>query len=183
MRRLLLCSLLLAALPAFAGVYTYIDQDGNRVFTDQPKRSNAQRIELAPSNAMPPAPADQYNPYAPSPPPSPPQYQLLRILVPEPDATIRANNGEMIVSVSSDPTLLPGHSYRLLLDGKSVGEPGRSPVFPLHNVDRGTHQLSVEILDGQGRTLEQTPNQPFHMKRVSIAGNPNPAQPGLATIP
>ncbi|SDO49982.1 DUF4124 domain-containing protein [Pseudomonas jinjuensis] len=177
MLRLLPCLLLLASLPAAAEVYTYLDQDGNRVFTDQPRRGNAQRIELAPSNAMPPAPAAYYNPYAPSPPPSPPQYQLLRIIVPEPDATVRANDGELIVSVSSDPGLLPGHSFRLLLDGKSVGKPGRSPVFPLRNVDRGTHQLSVEIIDSQGRTLEQTPNQPFHMKRVAVAGSKQPPRP------
>lgn len=89
--------------------------------------------------------------------------------MPEPDATVRANDGALIVSATSDPALLPGHLYRLLLDGKPVGEPGRSPVFPLYNIDRGTHQLSVEIVDTLGRTIEQTPNQPFHMFRVSVA--------------
>jgi hypothetical protein len=120
---------------------------------------------------------------APAQPPEPPAYQVLRILVPEPDATIRANDGELIVTVSSDPTLLPGHSYRLMLDGVAVGEPGRSPVFPLHNLDRGTHQLSVEILDQRGQTLEQTPNQPFHLKRVSVADNDSEEQPVVASHP
>ena len=52
---------------------------------------------------------------------------------------------------------------RLLLDGQATGEPGLSPVFPLNNIDRGSHNLSVEILDAGGRTVERTANQPFHM--------------------
>lgn len=169
----------LACLSANAEVYTYIDKDGNRVFTDQPPRGNAQRLQLAPTNksgAIVPPPL--YAPAAPATPLAPPAYQLLRIIVPEPDATIRANDGKLIVSVTSEPGLLPGHLYRLLLDGKPVGEPGRSPVFPLDNIDRGTHQLSVEIVDTLGRTLEQTPNQPFHMFRAAFA-----EQPALQSAP
>ncbi|WP_442964667.1 DUF4124 domain-containing protein [Pseudomonas sp. GCEP-101] len=177
MLTLLLSTLLsaLSCLPASAEVYTYIDKEGNRVFTDQPPRGNAQKLQLAPTNAQPGAPngvrmpPPLYAPATPALPPGPPAYQLLRIIVPEPDATVRANDGALIVSATSDPALLPGHLYRLLLDGKPVGEPGRSPVFPLYNIDRGTHQLSVEIVDTLGRTIEQTPNQPFHMFRVSIA--------------
>lgn len=177
MRQLLILLLsALCCLSASAEVYTYIDKEGNRVFTDQPPRGNAQKLNLAPPNAMPNAlpngkgqlimPPPLYMPAAPS---GPPAYQLLRIIVPEPDATVRANDGALIVSATSDPALLPGHLYRLLLDGKPMGEPGRSPVFPLNNVERGTHQLSVEIIDTLGRTIEQTPNQPFHMFRVSVA--------------
>ncbi|EGH49343.1 hypothetical protein PSYPI_46045, partial [Pseudomonas syringae pv. pisi str. 1704B] len=45
------CLLLLLTLPAVADVYTYIDAQGNRVFTDQP-RKNATRVDIAPSNNM-----------------------------------------------------------------------------------------------------------------------------------
>jgi hypothetical protein len=169
MRKLLLLLLSISSLGLHAEVYTYIDEDGNRVFTDQPKR-HAERIELAPSNSMGKPPS------ASTPSPSPaaaiqqmPIYQLLRILVPEPDATIHDASGNLIVTVTSEPGLQPGHSYRLLLDGKPVGTAGRSPVFPLENIDRGTHQLSVEILDSGGRILERTPSQPFHMQRISLA--------------
>ncbi|MFJ3052163.1 MULTISPECIES: DUF4124 domain-containing protein [Pseudomonas nitroreducens/multiresinivorans group] len=169
----------LFCLSASAEVYTYIDKDGNRVFTDQPPRGNAQKLQLAPTNSQPGSPngvqmpPPLYAPATPALPPGPPAYQLLRIIVPEPDATVRANDGALIVSATSDPALLPGHLYRLLLDGKPVGDPGRSPVFPLNNIDRGTHQLSVEIIDTLGRTIEQTPNQPFHMFRVSVADSPD----------
>lgn len=169
MRSLLLCCLLLLGLPVAAQVYTYIDAEGNRVFTDKPKSGDAQRIELNPGNSMPAL----VTPQAPSAPASDTQpaqrYQVLRILVPQPDATVRDNAGNLIVSVNSEPALFPGHSYRLLLDGSEVGQAGRSPVFPLENIDRGTHQLAVEIIDQQGRIIERTPSQPFHLLRISLA--------------
>lgn len=89
--------------------------------------------------------------------------------MPEPDATIRSSAGELIVSITSEPGLQPGHRYRLLLDGQPTAEPGPSPVFALGNIDRGSHNLSVEILDEHGRTVERTANQPFHMLRISLA--------------
>jgi len=166
MRAFLLC-LLLFSLPATAEVYTYVDEEGNRVFTDRPTPGDAERIELTPSNAMTPPVIPPVPP--PPEPPAPPLYQLLRILVPEPDATISDGAGNLIVTANSDPALLAGHTYRLLLDGQAVGMPGRSPVFPLTNLDRGTHQLAVEILDAKGRTLERTPSQPVHIKRTTLA--------------
>ncbi|MDO9622405.1 MAG: DUF4124 domain-containing protein [Pseudomonas sp.] len=167
MRNLLLC-LLLISVPAAAQVYTYIDAEGNRVFTDKPRQANAERIQLAPTNEIRNEPRVQ----APAvvPPMAPALgYQMLRILVPHPDATIRDNAGNLIVTATSEPALHSGHSFRLLLDGQVVGATGRSPVFPLENIDRGTHQLAVEIVDSQGRTVERTPSQPLHMQRISLA--------------
>ncbi len=170
MPRLLFCLLLgLFCLPAQAGVYTYIDAEGNRVFTDQPPSEKTQKVEIAPSNKM--APAQVPPPAVPAYPTTrvEPAYDVLRILVPEPDATIRDPAGNLIVTASSDPSLHAGHSFRLIMDGQPTGQAGRSPVFPLENIDRGTHQISVEIIDSQGRIVERTPSQPFHMKRISLA--------------
>lgn len=160
----------LLTLPVSAEVFTYVDAQGNRVFTDQPKNGNARHVPLAIGNRMPaantaPAMASTHKPEQ-----KPPfRYDLLRILVPEPDATVRSTAGEIIVSVTSEPGLQRGHRYRLLLDGQPTAEPGLSPVFPLTNIDRGTHQLSVEILDEQGQIVERTANQPMHMLRMSLA--------------
>jgi hypothetical protein len=164
-----LCLLFSVSQTVMAQVYTYIDANGNRVFTDQPHR-NAKKVEIAPTNRVDqptkaPSRASKAKPAA-----SPIfHYQLLRILAPEPDSTIRDIEGNLNVTVSNDPELQPDHLYRLLLDSKPYGEPTRSPVFPLKNIDRGTHQLSVEIIDQYGRVLERTPNQPFHLVRISLA--------------
>lgn len=167
--RLLFLSLLLAAPVALGQVYTYIDAEGNRVFTDKPRSSNAERVMLAPANNVQlnqPAPLSPRTVEAVTKPVI--HYQLLRILVPEPDASVHNASGDMIVTASSEPGLLPGHNYRLVLDGEIQGQPSRSPVFSLQHVDRGTHQLSVEIIDGAGLIVERTPAQPFHMHRMSL---------------
>lgn len=170
MRTLLLC-LLFVTQAASAQVYTYIDAEGNRVFTDKPRSSNAERVMLAPSNS---AQMSQPQPTVRmAPPPAVSKttvhYQLLRILVPEPDASIHNGSGDMIVTLNSEPGLLPGHSYRLLLNGEPQGETSRSPVFSLQHVDRGTHQLVAEIIDSAGLIVERTPAQPFHMHRMTLA--------------
>lgn len=164
-----LCLLLGVSQSVLAQVYTYIDADGNRVFTDQPHH-NAKKVEIAPTNRVDQPTKAPSRASKPKPAASPIfHYQLLRILAPEPDSTIRDIEGNLNVTVSNDPELQPDHLYRLLLDSKPYGEPTRSPVFPLTNIDRGTHQLSVEIIDQYGRVLERTPNQPFHLVRISLA--------------
>jgi hypothetical protein len=170
LRNAVLCLLLLSSASAMADVYTYIDAEGNRVFTDQPHKG-AKRVDIPPSNSTtgtPPKRTVQSSP-AKAKYKALYRYQLLRVLVPEPDATVRSTPGDLIVTVTSDPVLQPGHNYQLLLDGEPTAQPGRSPVFPLKNIDRGTHQLSVVILDENAKVLERTPNQPFHMQRISLA--------------
>lgn len=168
MRLLIAC---LIVLPASADVFTYIDAQGNRVFTDQPGSRNAKRVPVTTSNRMPANPTGAAPVIAEKKAETKPlfRYDLLRVLVPEPDVTIRSSAGELIVSITSEPGLQRGHSYRLLLDGQPTAEPGPSPFFALCNIDRGSHNLSVEILDEQGRTVERTANQPFHMLRISLA--------------
>ncbi|MBH3438124.1 MULTISPECIES: DUF4124 domain-containing protein [Pseudomonas] len=184
MRFIYLLVLLFLTQPTFAAVYTYTDAEGNRIFTDSPPKGiKANPVTIQPSNSMPspaaprtiklsPSNPDIRKPVQPSAPPPPAQiasYQMLRILVPEPDATIRSNAGELIVTATSDPELMPTHFYRLILDGQPAGAPGRSPVFPLENLDRGTHQIAVEIVTEGGVVVERTPSQPFHMKRMSLS--------------
>ncbi len=164
---LLLCATQLVS----AAVYTYIDANGERVFTDKPPTNQrTEIINIAPPNQIAPPPAMQPPPvYQADPEPLAVQYQVLRILIPEPNATLRANDRKLIVTVSSEPALLEGHHYRLILDGKPVAEPSRSPVFPLDEMDRGTHQLAVEIINQQGAVLERTPSQPFHLRQSTLS--------------
>lgn len=165
--------LLCVAQIASAAIYTYIDANGERVYTDKPpQHQRVETVNIAPTNQLPAVPVQT----AIKPPPvyqddstSPTlQYQVLRILTPEPNATIRANDRHLIVMISSEPALLDGHLYRLLLDGEPVAEPSRSPVFPLSQIERGTHKLAVEIINQQGAVLERTPAQPFHFRQTTL---------------
>lgn len=158
-----------------AQVYTYVDAQGNRVYTDQPRKGatpvkvpEGNRMTLSPTGITHKAPATKAVPKAP-PVARANHYEMFRILVPLPDASVSNAGGELVVTLTSDPGLSNGDLYRLLLDGKPASEPGPSPVIAVQSVDRGTHQLAAEIIDARGNVIERTPPQPMHMKRTSLA--------------
>jgi len=168
--RLGLLGLLFAlAAPAGAAIYSYIDAEGNRVFTDRPGGAAAEQVQTKPANSMTPQPVPAPKQAVKVLKAAEPGYTMLAIVQPEPDATVRNNAGELAVSVTSDPALHPGHQYRLLLDGVPVGAPGESPVLMLENIDRGSHQLVVEVIGSQGENLQSSPPRVFHMMRTSLA--------------
>ena len=167
----------LCSLPLPAAVYTYVDAEGNRVFTDQPDIEGASRVHVRPPNvSAPDTPVKKLSPPEPvaavqaEAPPEPvmPAYQLLRIALPEPDAAVQSNGGGLLVVLESDPPLQQGHFYRLEMDGQIQGVPSRSPVFTLEGIERGTHQLAGEIIDSKGEVLERTPAQPVHVQRMTM---------------
>lgn len=162
--------LLACALPVGAQVFTYVDENGNRVFTDRPRSQAAQAVETRMSNSMPTIPVAPRSPTVTQPNAETAHgYPQLQIVAPVDDATIRNNAGDLEVVVDSQPPLHQGHLYRIILDGTLMGEASASPTLQLHNVDRGSHQLTVEIVDAQGKTLEQSAPLTFHMMRTSLA--------------
>jgi len=168
--RWLAIALLAATLPAVAQIYTYVDAEGNRVFTDRPTGQAAEQVRLKPANSMPapPAPASRTAEPAPAKKAEVVAYQL-RILSPATDETIRNNAGSVNVTLQSEPALQPGHAYQLLLDEQPFGAPATQPSMELSNVDRGTHQLAVAVVDEEERILQRGASQPFHLVRTSLA--------------
>lgn len=166
--------LVMLSMPCLAQVYTYIDAEGNRVFTDSPPgKARVSTVELTPITPMNPAqgtPTWRRKPEAPA--SVTPVYQSLRIILPEPDATINDNNGNLVVTAVSEPALRRDHYFQLLLDDKPYGGPSKSPVFSITDLDRGTHQLAVQIVaeGNTGTIVERTPGQPFHMRRYAVNG-------------
>ncbi|WP_417779487.1 DUF4124 domain-containing protein [Stutzerimonas xanthomarina] len=160
--------LLTLTLPAGAAIYSYIDAEGNRVFTDHPAGHAAEPVETKPANSMAAKPVPPPKQAIKVLKPTTPGYTLLDIVQPVADATIRNNAGELTVSVTSNPALHPGHQYRVLLDGAPAGAPGESPVVMLQNVDRGSHQLMVDVIDSQGESLQSSAPRVFHMMRTSL---------------
>lgn len=172
MKRLSVCLaawLAVFALPSTAEIYSYTDEQGNRAFTDRPGGRAVEAVKSRPTNSMPAVETQRPATPAPAPKAARPRYERLDIEQPVADATLRENAGNVQVVASSDPALRPGHLFRLLLDGQAVGEPSSQPAFALPNVDRGTHQLVVEILDVDGTTLIASAPRTFHLHRTSLA--------------
>jgi len=169
LRQALAALLLAVALPVSAAVYSYTDADGNRAFTDRPAGRTVEEVNLKPSNSMPAPPAPAMRAAKPVAPKIAVVSYHLRVLSPAADETIRNNAGNVSVTVEAEPALQPGHAYQVLLDGQPFGAPGEQASFELGNVDRGTHQLAVAVVDEEERVLQRTEDQPFHLLRTSLA--------------
>ncbi len=166
MRTALFSLLLILSVPALAQIYKYTDDKGNTVFTNQPPDGVAvDEVKLPPANTV-----NIKTPELPPPLPDDTQgerqqpYRSLAIGgIPDEEA-LRANNGTFTVTAHLDPALQQGHQLRFLLDGIPQAPASRSTSLQLNNVDRGTHQLEVEVLAGE-QVLQRTA-ETFTVQRV-----------------
>jgi len=175
----LLCAALLSLMaPADAEIYKRVLPDGSIVYSDEPS-PQAEVVELPPLQTIPAAPLIT--------PASETQqtikaadkafsYRQLRITSPRNDQQIRENSGRVVVAVNVQPTLQvkAGHRLVLKLDGQVVAMSSGGQRFVLENVDRGTHQLVVEIQDRKGKPLKTSPPVIFHLFRYSRLLGPRP---------
>ena len=87
-----------------------------------------------------------------------------RIVSPALDETVHSNTGTIRVVVQDVPT---GSRLQPLLDGEAAREPATDPVFYLHDVPRGTHELIVAVVDQSGREVARTSPVMFHVWHAS----------------
>ncbi|MCP1515905.1 hypothetical protein J2Y74_000215 [Pseudomonas migulae] len=158
--------LLLIALPAAAQIYKYTDAAGNTAYSNQPPDGvKAQPVELPPLNSVerqtPPAPPAE----ATSREQSRSAYEVLELTNLPTTEALRANNGTFTVNVLIKPRLQGPHLFRLLLDDQPYGQPSNVPILQLVNIDRGTHSLAVQVIDGED-IVQQSPTVTFTVQRV-----------------
>jgi hypothetical protein len=87
-----------------------------------------------------------------------------RVVSPAVDETIHSNTGSIRVVVQGAPN---GLQLQPLLDGAATSEPVDDPVFHLSDVPRGTHELTVRLLDADGREVTRTAPVTFHVWQAS----------------
>lgn len=158
--------LLLVALPVAAQIYKYTDAAGNTAYSNQPPDGvKAEPVELPPLNSVerqaPPAPpvetSSRERPLG--------AYEVLELTNLPTSEALRANNGTFTVNVLIKPRLQGPHLFRLLLDDQPYGQPSNVPILQLVNVDRGTHNLAVQVIDGEN-VVQQSPSVTFTLQRV-----------------
>lgn len=184
----LLCALGLFAGSATAQIYSTVDADGNRVFSDQPG-PGASKVELAPTNVIPRTPTTTYNRDASEADDRSSGnelvYQQLRITSPAHDSSLRSNEGNLSVTVVTDPPLSGNHLLKLSIDGvlSQTGVPGTGAgthQLTAHNIDRGTHELAAVVVDARGGELQRSPSITVHLQRTSLN---QPARGGANQAP
>ena len=183
----LLCALGLFAGSAGAQIYSTVDADGNRVFSDQPG-PGASKVELAPTNVIPRTPtassaSSSSNNNASS--GNDVVYQQLSITSPAHDSSLRSNEGNLTLTVATDPPLSGGHLLKLSIDGvlSQTGVPGTGSAthqLTAHNIDRGTHEVAAVVVDARGAELQRSPSITVHLQRTSVN---QPARSGANQAP
>lgn len=84
------------------------------------------------------------------------------------DAALRNNEGTINILVAIEPEKENTHSLQLYLDGQKLGSPQISPAIRAQNIDRGTHQVQVELLDKNGKGLAKTQVVTVHLQRATL---------------
>lgn len=174
--------LALACIPAFPAnaeqAYKIIGADGAIIYTDRPVEGAVEIRIPKPSSYAP----RELSVARLSPGPEPvvrDVYVAVRIIKPEPEATIHAGEGEggVDVDVQLDPPLLEGHTLTYAVDGKETAKGLRTSRVRITDLDRGTHHVDVTVRDEGGVLVGRSDRVAFHVRRPSINDPLRPDQP------
>jgi len=165
--------ILLLSPSVHAEIYKWVDERGNVHYGDEPAAPGAEPVQDLPglSTYAPPSlpsmkSSEEAESAGASTVPAHPGYKVLRIISPEPEATVRSAPGEVAVFVALDPVLYEGDYLQVILDGKALPEKYTSTVIHLNNVDRGEHRISVAVHDSSGKKLKQSKSVTFYLHRT-----------------
>jgi len=172
--RISLLLLLLLPFAIQADIYRSVAKDGTVTYTDEPD-TKAELIELeelptyeaAPIPALPIESAVEAEQEQDS---KKPKYKI-SITSPEQNQSIWKGGGVLSASVSVEPALNAKRKDKVQfkLDGKKVGDPQAELSYAFENIERGSHILTVSVVDKKGRILKTSKSVLFHMHRASVA--------------
>lgn len=172
---LIVGSLIVCAM-AQAEIYKSTDIHGNVTYTDRPGKS-AKPVDVRSTNSIPAVKTpklDNNEAESPLAVDDTVTYRYVRIVEPADDSGIEHGPGNFTVRASSKPGLAEDHALQLYLDGAAYGKANTSGSFALTNIDRGTHELKVTVVDAAGKPLKSSKPINVHVFRPSVL------QPGLS---
>lgn len=175
--------ILFCASNAQAEIYTCKDDKGDTVYTDSPDACvNVEEVKVDALPALVPSKSiaipnnnrsvvneDDKN-----------AYTELVITSPINDATVRDNQGNLTINFRAAPALQTrkNHKYVVTVNGAEVYS-GTSTITALKNVDRGTHSISVKIVDASGSTkISATPVKVTLQRYSSLQNSVNTPNDG-----
>lgn len=153
---LLLCA---ATVSAEDKVYRYVDEKGVVHYTDKPPAKDSKPVNLPKLQTFSGAGignaggASASKKKAEDKIPAMPTFSLA-INSPTPDETLRDAARSVGVSVTILPALVSGFGLVYLLDGQAQNEqPLSQTSFTIQNIERGTHEISVNLVDAEGKLV------------------------------
>lgn len=153
-------------------IYHWVDEQGKSHFSDT-AAPGTKEIQINHQNLLPNNPAekpkkeDEQQITNSEPAKTAIEYHA-SITSPIDDQPLRSNDGTINIHVAITPDKKNNHTLQLFLDGKSLGKPQLSPTISAKNIDRGTHQVQVHLLDENGKLLTKTQIVTVHLLRATV---------------
>ncbi|MCP4129276.1 MAG: DUF4124 domain-containing protein [Gammaproteobacteria bacterium] len=166
MRILFLIAPMLLCFSAVAGIYKYVDANGNVHYSDQ-EQAGAEEVDLPAAVTYTPTAAR--TPASGKAKPGKKQgYTEMSIVQPKMNETLRSNSGDVQVAIELKPGLATGDTITLYLDGKEeIKGSGQTSVM-LTNVDRGSHTLRATVFNKNGVAVISSKSIIFHLHKGQI---------------
>ena len=147
-----------------AKVYVWRDENGVLVFSDSPQ-AGAEEVKVREESMSLPSIDTSILDIKPQ--IIDDSYEVV-ITQPEDNSTIRDNSGSVYVAGGIKPIFKRGHRIQLYLDGKAHSKPQTHSMFALRNIDRGEHQIKMELIDDKGKVIASSDSVTFYMHRASV---------------
>jgi len=168
-----LCCAFSSMTAATTKIYHWVDENGKSHYSDT-AALGTQEIHVVNTNIVKSdnvqPPTTRNNPSAVKADPAI-IYQA-DIISPEDDRPLRSNDGSIDIQVKTTPEKEPTQKLQLFLDGRALGSPQISSTIRAENIDRGTHQVQVQLLDESGKVLARTQVVTVHLQRISSGSAP-----------
>ena len=157
-----------------ADIWKVVDENGNVVYTDQTPKDGSKPMELPELSIIEtdfqleqkPTVKDKVEP--PSRVDLRRLYRDFRIIRPLPEETFWGTANSVVVTWDSSTPLTPDLSVWLFVDGKAQSE-AAPPIGGVSLIlDRGEHNVSVELRDAGNRRIMRTESVTFFVQQGSV---------------
>jgi len=167
--RCLLAALLILPVLAYAAdkkseVYKWVDEKGVVHYTDKPPAEGAKPAKLPPLQTYKGGTNPNLGKFQKKGAEDAGPAAQIQVVTPARDETFRSGERVVPVAVLVTPQLTPEQRLIYLLDGRPASPPTTDTSYALTNVDRGTHTVSVTLINAAGEELASSTGITVHMK-------------------
>ena len=156
-------------------VYKWVDKDGVVHYTDKPPAKDATPAKLPPLQTYKGGSNPKLQKFEKPAIKGIGGYAQIEIVTPSHDETFRGGERVVPVAVQVTPQLGEGQKLIYLLDGLPQSQPTTDTAFALTDVERGSHTVTVSLVNANGEELTTSTGVTFHLK-PTVAGQADKVQ-------
>ncbi|MDD1795679.1 DUF4124 domain-containing protein [Enterovibrio makurazakiensis] len=156
--------------------YRWVDENGTLHLSDsKPEFSVNVEVLIQPNTANTHSPETPPTPPTPPTPDAPAIASHIKLLSPINEATLRNNQGNINIELSTDLPLGKDQRVRAVIDGKPQ-KPQRNLQIELVNIDRGSHTIKVQLLQ-DGKVIADSSSVTVFLHRAIQQKAPSKGKP------